>query len=267
MTANADPPLEPTDLRDPREAESITRGVEQLSSIDDSGVWRTPPRGQKAPLTSDASATADPPRLPWPDLVLLVRAQMRSLVGPSRDAEDLTQTALEQIVRSIDRFEGRCELTTFTYRIATRVAINHWRSLRRYFRCFVLGEPDVPDPPITDSETDPIVQLERQRAARLHHHLDRLAADHRVVVVLADLEELPASRIADILDCPENTVRSRLKRARAELTRRLLRDPLFAEPTGDVTSKVGELSHPRSLLSESPPIVHSRSKTKGGGDT
>ncbi len=185
---------------------------------DDSGVWRTPARGTGRP---------GPLRPPWPELVALVRAQVRSLVGPSRDAEDLTQAALEQIVRSIDRFEGRCELSTYTYRIASRVVMNHWRSLRRYLKRFVLGADDVPEPHV-DADADPTVLAERQRAARLHHHLDKLSAEHRLVVVLADLEELPASRIAEIVDCPEPTVRSRLKRARAELARRLGRDPIFA---------------------------------------
>jgi len=151
------------------------------------------------------------------------------LVGPARDVEDLTQAALEQIVRSIDRFEGRCELSTYTYRIASRVVMNHWRSLRRYFKRFVLGAEDVPEPESMDSSHNTTDLVERQRAARLHYHLDRLSADHRLVVVLADLEELPASRIAEIIDCPENTVRSRLKRARTELARRLSRDPAFAD--------------------------------------
>lgn len=171
------------------------------------------------------------PRPSWPELVRLVRAQVRSLVGPTRDLEDLTQASLEQVVRSIDRFEGRCELSTFTYRIASRVVMNHWRSLRRYFRRFVAPFDDVPEP-CTDEAADPMDLLLRRRAARLHHHLDRLSPEHRMVVVLADLEDLPASRIAEIVECPEPTVRSRLKRARADLARRLARDPLFAEGEG-----------------------------------
>jgi RNA polymerase sigma-70 factor, ECF subfamily len=164
----------------------------------------------------------------WPELVATVRAQVRSLVGPTRDLEDLTQATLEQVVRSIDRFEGRSELSTFTYRIASHVVMNHWRSLKRYFRRFVLGIDDVPEPAIPgDGDTTKLI--ERQRAARLHHHLDRLSADHRIVVVLSDLEDLPASRIAEILDCPEPTVRSRLKRARADLVRRLSADPVFRD--------------------------------------
>jgi RNA polymerase sigma-70 factor (ECF subfamily) len=131
-------------------------------------------------------------------------------------------------VRSLDRFEGRSELSTFTYRIASHVVMNHWRSLKRYFRRFVLGIDDVPEPELP-GDADPTKLVERQRAARLHHHLDRLSAEHRIVVVLADLEDMPASRIAEILGCPEPTVRSRLKRARADLVRRLSGDPVFRE--------------------------------------
>lgn len=187
---------------------------------EDSGIHRSPARDRAAPA--------------WPELVSLVRAQVRSLVGPTRDLEDLTQATLEQVVRSLDRFEGRSELSTFTYRIASHVVMNHWRSLKRYFRRFVLGIDDVPEP-IHPGDGDATSLIERQRAARLHHHLDRLSPEHRVVVVLADLEEMPASRIAEILDCPEPTVRSRLKRARADLVRRLSRDPLFSDEAARTT--------------------------------
>jgi RNA polymerase sigma-70 factor (ECF subfamily) len=187
---------------------------------EDSGIHRAPSRGGAAPA--------------WPELVSLVRAQVRSLVGPTRDLEDLTQATLEQVVRSLDRFEGRSELSTFTYRIASHVVMNHWRSLKRYFRRFVLGIDEVAEPAhLGDGDATSII--ERQRAARLHHHLDRLSPEHRVVVVLADLEEMPASRIAEILDCPEPTVRSRLKRARADLVKRLSRDPLFSEEAARAT--------------------------------
>jgi RNA polymerase sigma-70 factor, ECF subfamily len=186
-----------------------------VSKEQDSGVWRF------------ASSRGDVAEPSWPELVQTVRAQVRSLVGPSRDLEDLTQATLEQLVRSLPRFEGRSELTTFTYRIACHVVMNHWRSLRRFLRCFVLGHDEVPEP-VAENE-DRWTFLERQRAARLHHHLDRLSPDHRLAVVLADLEELPASQIAEIAGCPEATVRSRLKRGRADLAKRLGRDPLFAD--------------------------------------
>lgn len=184
---------------------------------EDSGIRRVGAHGGSAAY-----------RPSWPELVALVRAQVRSLVGPTRDLEDLTQATLEQIVRALPRFEGRCELSTFTYCIASRIVMNHWRSIGRYLRRFVLGIDDVPEPEAS-SDSDPESILDRERAARLHHHLDGLSAEQRIVVVLADLEELPASRIAEIVECPEATVRSRLLRGRAALARKLVRDPLFAD--------------------------------------
>jgi RNA polymerase sigma-70 factor (ECF subfamily) len=166
----------------------------------------------------------------WPELVTIVRAQVRSLVGGSAELEDLTQSALEQVLRALESFECRSELSTFTYRIASRVVMNHWRSLRRYLRRFVLAFEDAPEAE-AGREGDPMLFVERQRAERLHHHLEHLPSDQRIVVVLADLEEMPASQIALIADCPEATVRSRLKRGRAALSRRLARDPLFADET------------------------------------
>ncbi len=169
-----------------------------------------------------------PARPPWPELVVLVRAQVRSLVGPSSELEDLTQATLEQILHALPRFEDRCELSTFTYSIASRVVMNHWRSIGRYFRRFVLGLDDIVEPE-SCAPSDPETLVERQRVARLHVHLDALPADQRIVVVLADLEELPAARVAEIIECPEATVRSRLKRGREALAKKLLRDPMFAD--------------------------------------
>jgi len=89
----------------------------------------------------DEAARFEPP-MPWPDLVALVRAQMRSLVGSSHDLEDLTQSALERIVRAIDRFEERAQFSTYTYRVCARQAMNHWRWHRRWLKWFTLGDSE-----------------------------------------------------------------------------------------------------------------------------
>lgn len=196
---------------------------ESSGAHDDASGVRSAPRVRVSASSRERPA--------WNEMVATVRAQVRSLVGPSRDVDDLTQAALEQLLHAIDGFEGRCELSTFTYRIASRVVLNHWRSLRRYFRRFVLSFETLPDVADAD-EAGHVSYDERRRAARLHYHLDALSADHRIVVTLADLEDMPASRIAEILECPEPTVRSRLKRGRAELARRLVRDPLFSDEGG-----------------------------------
>ena len=190
-----------------------------------STAWNERERRETSIVRRAPSLSPDLPS--WPELVSLVRAQVRSLVGPTRDLEDLTQTALEHVVRALPSFEGRSELSTFTYTISSRIVMNHWRSIGRYFRRFVLGTDNFPEP--ETSGTHEGAFADRERAARLHHHLDRLPAHQRIVVVLADLEDLPASEVAEIVGCPEPTVRSRLLRGRAALTKRLVNDPLFAD--------------------------------------
>lgn len=166
--------------------------------------------------------------VPWPELVALVRRQVRSIAGPCRDLDDLTQTALEQLVRSVGRFEGRSELSTFAYRISVRVVLNHWRSWKRWLRRFELTSERNDDARAEGPDVSQVM-VERERYARLRRALDRIDPMRRVVITLADLEELPASQIAEILDCPEATVRSRLRRGRADLVALLSKDPLFSE--------------------------------------
>jgi RNA polymerase sigma-70 factor, ECF subfamily len=161
------------------------------------------------------------------ELVTTVHRQMRSVAGPCAELEDLTQVALEQIVRSMSRFRGDGELTTFTYRICVHVALNHWRSFRRWFQRFTHDEAEE-RPSLEADPSDLTIELERAR--RLYACLDQMDAARRVVVTLADLEDLPASRIAEIVGCPEPTVRSRLRRGRLELAELLAREPIFQDP-------------------------------------
>lgn len=169
--------------------------------------------------------------VPWDEVVEAVHVQMRSLVGPTADLEDLTQAALEQVVKSLERFEGRAALSTYTYRICAHVALNHWRWWRRWLRRFErarAGGDDAPEPADgAASASDRLLLAERSR--RLYAALDRLEPTRRLVLTLSDLEELPASRVAEILECPEPTVRSRLRKARQELYEALRGDQLFTK--------------------------------------
>src|SRR5436190_14535290 len=122
-------------------------------------------------------------RLPmeWVEVVATVRRQMRSFVGPGRDLEDLTQTALERIYRSADRFEGRSQVATYTYSVCARVALNHWRWYKRWLRRFERATDATPEPAAPGCDAVEGV-MERERLARLHRALERLAPIKRAVV-------------------------------------------------------------------------------------
>jgi RNA polymerase sigma-70 factor, ECF subfamily len=187
-----------------------------------------------SPLTAEMTtheATVARERLDvdWPELVSLVRGTVLRIVGPSSDLDDLTQVALEKVVRGLDKFEGRAELTTYVYRIAANVALNHWRSWKRWLRRFDPTKDSFEVPArATDAPADESLHA-HERTLRVRALLDRLDAQKRIVLVLAEMEELPASRIAEILDCPEPTVRSRLRLARAKLAELAAADPFFAD--------------------------------------
>jgi RNA polymerase sigma-70 factor (ECF subfamily) len=186
-------------------------------------------RGRAAVPCALGTETSD--GLWWDELVAVVHRQMRSLAGPSGDLEDLTQVALEQVVRAAPRFRGDAELTTFTYQVCVHVVMNRWRWWRRWTLRFHLGLPAT-EPADTRSGPAHLV-IERERAERLYACLEHLSAAKRVVITLHDLEELPASRVAEIVGCPEPTVRSRLRTARRELADLLRLDPAFDATEGE----------------------------------
>jgi RNA polymerase sigma-70 factor (ECF subfamily) len=165
----------------------------------------------------------------WNELVSTVHRQMRSIAGPCRDLEDLTQSALERIVLRLPGFRGQGELSTFTYGICVHVAMNHWRWWRRWLRRFQMGIAQLAADSGDERPAPTQLTLQRERAEHLYECLERLAPAKRIVVTLSDLEELPAWRIAEIMQCPEGTVRSRLRQARRELSELLEHDPLFRE--------------------------------------
>ena len=189
----------------------------------DSGA-ATAERGVRA--EHDARAAAPAVEISWPDLVRAVRHVVRRLVGPTSDVDDLTQSALEQVVRAMPRFQGRSELSTFVYRISAHVVMNHWRWSRRFWQRFAA---EAPEQAARDEREPSELVSARARAARLHRLLDRMDAKKRVVLVLVDIDEVPPSRVAEILECPEATVRSRLRLARNALAALVRDDPFFRE--------------------------------------
>lgn len=159
----------------------------------------------------------------WSEVVRTVHRQMRSLVGPTRELEDLVQSALERVVAASERFEGRAAFSTFTYRICVHVAMNHWRWWKRWLRRFDLGYDAVRVEASTEPDDD------HERLVRLHRALDRLSPPQRMALVLLDLEGLAGREVAEILRCPEPTVRSRVRAARRTLEALLRDDPFFRE--------------------------------------
>jgi RNA polymerase sigma-70 factor (ECF subfamily) len=143
-----------------------------------------------------------------------IHAVCRRIVAHPDDALDATQEAMIAIARGITRFDGRAAFSTWCYRIATNAALDE---LRRQRRRPVPAHPDAPEPVATGSSPDDIVAARLDVDAALQH----VPEEFRVAVVLRDLCDLDYAEIADILDIPAGTVRSRISRGRSILVERL----------------------------------------------
>jgi RNA polymerase sigma-70 factor, ECF subfamily len=137
-----------------------------------------------------------------------------SALGVSPDErEDALQEVFVAVFRSLASFRGEAQLSTWIYRIASRHAgrLGRRRKVRDVLATLLLREPPPPASP------DPA-----ERAAEIHfvdRLLGKLSPKKRAVLVLFEIEGLPVDEIARIVDCPENTVWSRLHHARSEMVR------------------------------------------------
>jgi RNA polymerase sigma-70 factor, ECF subfamily len=157
----------------------------------------------------------------------LVYRQMVTLARGSADLDDLVQTASEQALRSLDGFDGRSELATWTYRICHNTLLKQRRWYRRWLVRFLYWE-DLGQVDAWDRMEDSTCSLQqREQAARLWAALARISPKRRVVVVLHDLEGLAIEQIARIVSANPLTVRSRLRDGRKLLARELESDPYF----------------------------------------
>lgn len=144
------------------------------------------------------------------------------------DAADVLQNVFVKIIRGIKAFRGTSSLKTWIYRIAVREALNYrrgwFRRSRREIasiddRRFFLPAAGCPGGAKRQTPYDWVEQGERKEM--IERALRSLPEPYRAVVVLREVEDLPYDEISDVLGVAEGTVKSRLKRGRELLRRKL----------------------------------------------
>ncbi len=148
-----------------------------------------------------------------------IHAVCRRIAGTNRDADDACQEALIKIVRSLPRFDGRSSFATWAYRIATNASLDELRKRQRR------PMPDVDD--FADERAEQRVDNDPSDVGDrmiLDRALGELSDDLRAAVVLRDVADLEYSEIAEALDIPVGTVKSRISRGRSALAERLRLD-------------------------------------------
>lgn len=150
------------------------------------------------------------------------------------DAQDVAQDVLLKIFESLEGYDGRSKLSTWVIRIAMNACVSHrrkaavrhassletshtpgehtgWQGLK-----LSLEDSSEPEPGSS------VEQSERRR--RVIVALNRLEPEVRALLVLRDVQDLDYDQIAQVLDVPVGTVKSRLFRARAALREHMEQD-------------------------------------------
>jgi len=153
------------------------------------------------------------------------------MCGDTHDAEELAQEAFLKALERMASFRGQSGFYTWLFRIAVNLTISQRRHERRLRFQSLSGGPDGFDPAQGDGLTvaaagrrEPgpeAAAMAADESRRVLQALDELDDDFRVVVVLRDVEDMDYAEIANVLEVPVGTVKSRLHRARC-----ILRDKL-----------------------------------------
>ena len=140
-----------------------------------------------------------------------VRATLYQLCG-TQMLDDLVQEVFLRVWRGLPKLRDISTFSTWLYRISWNVATDRRRQLALN-RERLATLPD--EQRLAASDPPGLMALHYQELVR--RGLDNLSLDHRAVIVLHDLEDLPQKQIAKILEVPVGTVKSRLFHARRSL--------------------------------------------------
>jgi RNA polymerase sigma-70 factor (ECF subfamily) len=160
------------------------------------------------------------------------------LAGNRSDAEDLTQEAFFRAYRAFGDFEGDRPFENWIFRIVNRLFLDLMRTRGRRVQTVSYDAPvrtdrgeDMYSVEAADTHLSPEQQmLQDSMSEELEAALLKLKPEQRLLVLLADVEGMPYSEIAQVVGVPVGTVRSRLHRAHKALRQHL--QPPKARGTG-----------------------------------
>jgi len=153
------------------------------------------------------------------------RATVFYLAAGHRDADDLVQMAMMEVIRSAGSYRGDASIEKWTDRIVVRTAMRHLKRRRRRDRVVELDSERIFGAP-AEQRNEAVHRQLRQRIAIL---LDRLPLRQKVVVTLHWMSGYRVAEIAEMVDAPVNTVRDRLQTAKRRLKKMALGDPMLRQ--------------------------------------
>lgn len=151
-----------------------------------------------------------------------IYATLYNMTSNHEDARDLTQETFIKAYHALKSFRGTSSFYTWVYRIAVNRTLNFLKQRRNRIH-MSLNDLDRnverdPDLLMLISEDTPHRDLRlAELQEKLNEALQKLSEQHRMAVVLHDIQGMPHEEIAKIMECSVGTVRSRLFYARQQL--------------------------------------------------
>jgi RNA polymerase sigma-70 factor (ECF subfamily) len=176
-------------------------------------------------------------------LVVKYQRRIERLIGRMvRDTDlvqDIAQETFIRAYRAIPQFRGESAFYTWLYRIAVNTAKKALVELKRDPLVMESSrvstdegeEPSRVENELSDGETPEALLASKEIAATVNAAIDALSEDLRQAIVLREIEGLSYEEIADVMNCPIGTVRSRIFRAREAIATKLR--PLLGTREGE----------------------------------
>lgn len=178
---------------------------------------------QRVDVVDDArviDAVLDGDRAAYGQLVQKYQHQLFAalvrVTGCAEEAEDVAQESFVQALLKLDTFQRTAAFYTWLYRIAFNLSATRARRKRARTSLDELRAAGGPDPISRDNSPEEPM-MAKERAQQVQVALGELAEEYRQVIVLREMEGCDYDQIAEILQVPIGTVRSRLFRAREQL--------------------------------------------------
>ena len=164
------------------------------------------------------------------------------MVGDRDDAADMTQEAFIKAYGSLGSFRGDSRFSVWLYRITTNVCLDHLRTKARKKQVPLSLDDDAEQElDIPDMRAMPEEQLMRKLSMQaVRRGLDRLAPEHRQILIMRELGGMSYAEISSALSLEEGTVKSRIFRARKNLCAFLLADGNIPDAIASKNSKGGD---------------------------
>ena len=209
-------------------------------------MTKTPPAAAPSPADTDlmlVERTVAGDQKAFELLVLKYQRRIERLIGRMvRDTdlvEDIAQETFIRAYRALAQFRGEAQFYTWLYRIAVNTAKKALVDLKRdptVSETALRGGGDEEDETsgveneLTTAETPETVLAAKEIAATVNSAMEALPEELRQAVTLREIEGLSYEEIAEVMNCPIGTVRSRIFRAREAISAKV--KPMLENQSG-----------------------------------